>query len=143
LRWARAELLGRWPAEAGEVRTTPTLFPMRPANWLHTLSGVSSERAPRRVSLFVATEHLIMGRFDVLPGQSCEPEVYPGEQVLLALAGRLQVLIPETGERFELAPRDAIYLPPGVSHQYVNGASELAQALFAVAPGIGKAQHLG
>ena len=140
LKWERAELLGRWPADAGEVRATQTLFPMRPADWLHTLSG---ERAPRRVSLFVATEHLIMGRFDVLPEQTCDPEVHAGEEVLLALAGSLQVLIPETGERFELAPRDAIYLPPGVSHQYVNNSSELAQALFAVAPGIGKAHQLG
>lgn len=134
VRWSRAELLGRWPAGAAEARATRTLFPMSPANWLHTLSG---GRNPRRVSLFVATEHLTMGRFDVLPGQVCDPVAHAGEEVLLALAGTLKVMIPETGESFELGARDALYLPPRVAHQYVNGADQVAQALFALAPGDG------
>jgi quercetin dioxygenase-like cupin family protein len=134
VRWSQAELLGRWPAGAAEARATQTLFLMSPANWLHTLSG---GRSPRRVSLFVATEHLTMGRFDILPGQACDPEAHAGEEVLLTLAGSLKVTISETGEWFELGARDALYLPPGVSHQYVNSADQVAQALFAVAPGDG------
>ena len=132
VRWARAELLGRWPADASVTRPAQTLFPMRRANWLHILSG---ERAPRRVSLFVATEHLTMGRFDVLPGQACDPEAHTGEEVVLVLAGQLKVKISETGEQFELQARDALYLPPRVTHHYVNSEDQVTQVLFAVAPG--------
>ncbi len=132
VRGARSELLGRWPAAAAEASHRRTLFPLRPTDWLYTLSGA---RAPRRVALIVSTEHLTLGRFDVLPGQACDLEAHAGEEVLLALAGHLTVRLPDTGESFELQARDGLYLPPRTAHQYVNGGDGPAQALFAVAPG--------
>ncbi|MGQ0604649.1 MAG: cupin domain-containing protein [Anaerolineales bacterium] len=127
----RAALMGNWPWNAAEARVTQTLVPLRETDWLHILRGTEP---PVRVSLFVATDKLTMGRFSLLPGVMAEAEAHPGEEAFIVLEGRVNLHLPESDDWFELNERDGFYLPPGVRHQYCNRSDRPALVVFAVAP---------
>ena len=131
IRNGRYELMSNWPWNAAEAMAAQTLLPMREMDWLHIIHGATS---PVRISFFVATDKLTMGRFTLLPGVEAEPEAHPGEEVLIALEGRVNLRLPDLGGWFELNPRDGFYIPPGVRHEYSNLSDGPATVVFGVAP---------
>ena len=131
----RYELLGRWPAERRDVQKTAWreggMVAVGRQDCLHLIHG---DDKPTLVSLFVSTPVITCGVIDLLPGHMAESESHPGDEVLFATRGRLNVYLPDTYDWFELQPKDSLFLPEGVKHQYCNHSDEMAQLVFAVSP---------
>ena len=131
--YGRNELMGRWPAAASEERATRTIHPIRPSDTLWRLEG---DQHPTLVGILVSTEHLTVGRIDLLPGQHSDVECHGGDEALYVLSG--SVLVRTLGETsvgsFELGEQDGAYLPIGTPHQYYNLGNTSVSLLFGVAP---------
>jgi quercetin dioxygenase-like cupin family protein len=132
-RYSRDGWLERWPEAAAEELTSRTIHPIRNADILWHLQG---KDRPLLVGLLVSTEHLTVGRIDLLPGQRSEPECHGGDEALYVLSGAIHVRPGgESGPGWlELSERDGCYLPAGTPHQYYNIGGEPASLLFGVAP---------
>jgi quercetin dioxygenase-like cupin family protein len=132
----RYELLGSWPdARAAELRRREEeggMVTVGPQNALHLVHGTAR---PLLVSILTSSRDLTGGTFTLHAGSHCEPESHPGDEVVFALSGRLNVHLPRSGEWFELNRLDCLYLPEGTEHEYWSYGSEPATAMFCVVPG--------
>jgi mannose-6-phosphate isomerase-like protein (cupin superfamily) len=131
--YGREDLMGQWPAAASEERASRTIHPIRPGDALWRLEGTQH---PTLVGILVSTEHLTVGRIDLLPGQHSDVECHGGDEALYVLSGSVLVrTLGETGVgSFELGEQDGAYLPMGTPHQYYNLGNTTASILFGVAP---------
>jgi mannose-6-phosphate isomerase-like protein (cupin superfamily) len=132
----RYELLGAWPdrraeelsrraAEGGPLTVGPET----------ALQLVHGRKLPLLVSILSSSADLTAGTFSLRGGSRSEPEEHPGDEVVFALTGRLNVHCPERGEWFELGPLDCLYLPEGTLHEYWSYGAERSTAAFCVVPG--------
>ena len=133
VRYSRDGWLRRWPEAATEEAASRTIHPIRTGDILWHLQGNAH---PLLVGLLVSTEHLTVGRIELLPGQRSEPECHGGDEALYVLSGTVHVRpAGESGSGWlELSERDGCYLPSGTPHQYYNIGGEPASLLFGVAP---------
>lgn len=91
------------------------------------------ERVP--VRLFASTEHLTVGRFRLLPGQTGPIHEHGGDEGLYVHQGTLLVWAAGTDtDWFEVKPGDAFYVPEGVAHRYLNQSDESVDVVFGIAP---------
>jgi quercetin dioxygenase-like cupin family protein len=136
VRGGRYELLGDWPdarpAELERLGREGGMQTVGPPNALHLIHG---EKLPRLVSILASSADLTAGTFSLRGGTHGEAESHPGDEVVFALAGRLNVHLPERGEWFEVNPLDCLYLPEGTVHEYWSYGAETAEAMFCVVPG--------
>jgi len=132
-RYARDGRLGHWPESAPTEAASRTIHPIRANDVLWQLQG---GKHPLLVGLLVSTEHLTVGRIDLLPGQRSEVECHGGDESIYILSGTVNIRpLGESGPGWlELAPRDGCYLPAGTPHQYYNIGGGTASLLFGVAP---------
>ncbi len=88
------------------------------------------------VAILVSTEHLTVGKINLLPGQRTDVQTHGGDESLYLLEGTLNVRVPENnGQRwFELKPGDGFFLPEGAPHQYYNISDRPVTLIFGVAP---------
>ena len=131
--YSRDGWLGRWPEAAAEEAASRTIHPIRADDVLWHLQGTEH---PLLVGLLVSTEHLTVGRIDLLPGQRSEVECHGGDEGVYVLSGTVHIRPQvESGPNWlELSPRDGCFLPQGTPHQYYNIGDEPASLLFGVAP---------
>lgn len=131
----RYELLGKWPMERRVVEAAALrdggMVTLRRSDALHMIQGDAN---PILVSILVSSEVITAGVIDLLPAHSSEPETHPGDEVIFALKGRLNVYLPDSFDWFEANPKDVIFLPEGTRHQYCNYSDEPLTLVFAVAP---------
>ena len=136
IRGGRYELLGAWPdRRAGELRRRGDeggLVTVGPRTALHLVHGT---RLPLLVSILSSSADLTAGTFSLRGGSWSEPERHPGDEVVFALRGRLNVHLPESGDWFELSRLDCLYLPEGTVHEYWSYGADPTTAAFCVAPG--------
>lgn len=132
-RYSRDDLLERWPEAAADEAASRTIHPIRRSDVLWRLQGKEN---PLLVGVLVSTEHLTVGRIDLLPGQRSEAECHGGDEAIHVLSGRVHVRpLGDSGPGWlELAERDGCFLPAGTPHQYYNIGGEPASLLFGVAP---------
>lgn len=132
-RYSRDGSLGAWPESAKAEAASRTIHPVRANDVLWQLQG---GKPPVLVGVLVSTEHLTVGRIDLLPGQRSEVECHGGDESLYVLSGTVNVRpLGESGPGWlELSERDGCYLPAGTPHQYYNIGGETASLLFGVAP---------
>jgi quercetin dioxygenase-like cupin family protein len=103
-----------------------------PHSALHLMHGT---KRPMLVSILTSSRDLTGGTFAVRAGSHSEPEAHPGDEVVFALSGKLNVHLPQTGEWFELNRLDCLFLPEGTEHEYWSYGTETATAMFCVTPG--------
>jgi quercetin dioxygenase-like cupin family protein len=127
----RYDLLDNWPWNAERARDAETMKSLPASAWLNLIQG---EANPIRVSLFVATDKLTMGRFDLLPGVIADPEAHPGDEVALVVEGTVHIRAAGDDNIYELSERDAFFTPAGVEHQYYNLTGKRSAVVFGVAP---------
>jgi quercetin dioxygenase-like cupin family protein len=132
----RYELLGSWPDVAGAERRRREeeggMLCVGPRDALHLVHGT---KHPLLVSILTSSPDLTGGTFAVRGGSHSEPESHPGDEVVFALSGRLNVHLPRTGDWFELNELDCLFLPEGTEHEYWSYGTETAKAMFCVVPG--------
>lgn len=134
-RGGRYELLGAWPDgradERGRILDEGGVATVGPRDALQFVHG---ERKPLLVSILSSSSDLTAGTFELRAGTMSEPEQHPGDEVVYALSGRLNVLLTESGDWFELNPLDCAFLPEGTTHQYWSYGAQVTRAAFCVAP---------
>ncbi len=132
-KYIQEEWLGNWPMALMEARRKFTIQIVREQDVLWGLEGQTQQVL---VGLLASTEHLTVGKIQLLPGQKSDAQLHQGDESLYLLDGHLNVHIPENdGQRwFELKPGDGFYIPQGVPHQYYNISGQPVSFLFGVAP---------
>lgn len=141
-KYTQDHLLGNWnplqdipanTAHSTQRLYTPTMRVIRETDALLRLEGRASQIL---VAILVSTEHLTVGRIDLMPGQNCEPHAHGGDESLYVLEGTLNIHLTgvEGPSWFELKPGDGFYIPEGVAHQYYNISETTARLVFGVAP---------
>jgi quercetin dioxygenase-like cupin family protein len=86
--------------------------------------------------ILISTEHLTVGRIELLPGQHTAILTHGGDKSLYVTEGTLNVRLNDqpAPSWFELEPRDGFYLPEGTPHQLYNITDRPVQVVFGVAP---------
>ena len=86
--------------------------------------------------VLISTEHLTAATLELGPGEAAAAHVHGGDEVLMALEGRLWVRAwhEDRVHVFELEPEDACYLPMGSRHEYRNAGAGTARAICGIAP---------
>lgn len=132
-RYTRDHLLGNWNPLAPHADESRTLLPIRAQDALWRLEGKHSQVL---VGILVSTEHLTVGRVELLPGQKSEPHRHGGDKSLYVLEGTLNLRLPDAKgpSWFELRPGDGFYVPEGILHQYYNISDKPVRLVFGVAP---------
>ncbi|MCK6626213.1 MAG: cupin domain-containing protein [Anaerolineae bacterium] len=132
-KYIQEEWLGNWPMALTEARRKFTIQIVREQDVLWGLEGQTQQVL---VGLLASTEHLTVGKIELLPGQKSDVQLHHGDESLYLLDGQLNVRTPENdGQRwFELKPGDGFYIPQGVPHQYYNISGQPVSFLFGVAP---------
>ena len=127
-RYADDALLGNWPPAQPPA---PRLRVLRPADvlWRRDLGVLCG--------VLVSTEHLTVATLELGPGEVAALHEHGGDEVLMALEGRLWVRAWFDGRVhvFELEPEDVCYLPAGSRHEYRNAGGAAARAMCGIAPG--------
>ena len=97
---------------------------------------IEGEEQQVLVGILVSTEHLTVGRIDLLPARRSSTHEHQGDESIYVLAGSLHIYLPDhSGQRwFQLKPGDGFYLPEGTPHQYHNITDKPAEMVFAVSP---------
>lgn len=124
-------VLTRWPMEREKLVSERQFTVMREHDVAWRLE------ADLLVGLYVSTEHLTVGRGNLLPGRRGPIESHDGDKSIYVLDGTLNVFLPDATTApswFEIHPGDGFYLPRGVRHQVQNVSADEASFLFAVAP---------
>jgi quercetin dioxygenase-like cupin family protein len=86
------------------------------------------------VSLYVSTDLMTAGTVQLRAGQRADAEAHPGDEVLYVIKGRLHVYLPDTRDWFEAGPKDSVFLPEGIRHQYWSYGDQPVEFAFAVTP---------
>jgi len=132
-RYARAELLGRWPEDAEATKASETIRVLRGHDVSWRLHGSDQQAL---VGLLASTEHLTVAMLELQPGCRTDFEVRAGDESIYLIEGVLNIQF-QHGEGptwSELRPRDGFYVPIGVPHRYANFSDRPLRAIIAVAP---------
>lgn len=131
----RYDLLKAWPDRQAEefARAARDGSPLT-LSIKTSLQMISGTDRPMLTSILTSSPKLTGGTFTLLGGTSSDPEIHPGDEVVFAVAGRLNVFLPETRYWFELGPLDCLYIPGGTPHEYWSYGAERTVGVFCVAP---------
>ena len=132
-KYSQDQWIGRWPKSQAEAEAKYTIQVVREGDLLWRLEGRDQQLL---VGILAATEHLTVGRMELLAGQRSDVEVHGGDESLYLLEGALNVRVPENdGPRwYELSPGDGFFVPEGTPHQYYNMSGAQASFLCGIAP---------
>jgi quercetin dioxygenase-like cupin family protein len=122
-----------WPMASGEAPVARTLYKVAESDLFWQLRG---QEVKTLVGVYAATEHLHVGRIDLLPGQDTELESHIGDVGLYLDRGTVFVQVETSGGTgwHELSPGDGFYVPAGVVHAYHNMSDQSARIYLGVAP---------
>ena len=130
------ELLGSWPdryaTDLQRRLEEGGLVTVGPENALNLIHG---EQRPVLVSILASSAELTAGTFSLRAGSRSQPERHPGDEVVFALEGQLNVHLPDTGDWFELNRLDCLFIPENTSHEYWSYGAHRTTAAFCVVPG--------
>ncbi len=132
-KYAQDQWIGRWPKAQSQAAENFTIRPVGDGDLLWRLEGAEQQLL---VGILAATEHLTVGKMQLLAGQRSDVEVHGGDESLYLLEGALNVRVPENdGPRwFELKPGDGFFVPEGAPHQYYNMSDAPVSFLCGIAP---------
>lgn len=132
-KYAQDQHLGQWPMERARIAREARFTMVRDADLLWRMEGSGH---PTLTGLLVSTEHLTVGKIQLLPGQSTDFETHGGDECLYVLDGVLTLGVAAAGspQSHTLAGADGFYLPEGTRHQYRNLSDRPVTLLFGVAP---------
>ena len=138
-KYVQDQWLGRWPDSQLAAEENSNIKVVRDADILWRLEGKQKNQV--LVGVLVSTDHITVGRIELLPGRETDIRSHGGDLGLYLIEGELHVRFPdiEVDERgqtpwFDVKPADGVYLPPGTRHQYYNPSDQPCSFIFGVAP---------
>ncbi len=135
-RYHQDQWMKQWPMGREAARASDTIRVLGEHDLLWRLEGREKQVL---TGILASTEHLTVGRIDLMPGQTSDAQVHAGDEGLYLLEGTLNILVPDhAGQRwFELHPGDGFFIPAGVPHHYHNITEQPVHLIFGVAPEYG------
>lgn len=131
----RFELLGNWPDNLAEARSTAQsnggVITITKNDALHFIHG---DQHPIMESVFVSTKELTAGTVNLTMGARSDDRSHPSDKVMFVTAGKLHIYLPDTYDWFELNEWDLLYLPANTRHQYWNYSDRPLSFAFMVVP---------
>jgi quercetin dioxygenase-like cupin family protein len=126
-RYVDDSLLGHVP---GGRRANPSFNWLRPDDVVYRLEGDGL------VGILASTDQLTVATLALPPGKASDVQAHGGDEIVYVRKGKLSVRAwtAETTRVFELSPKDAAFIPAGVTHEYRNYEASEAEAVMGVAP---------
>ena len=135
------DFIGNWSSGTDQARKEKRHTLIKPEEALTVIHGNENES---KFIFFISNEKCHIGKFVICPGKHTDPEVHNGDEVLMILKGKLQVVVLSKLEdkaavsrkAYELEEEGRMVIPEGYKHQYFNLDDSITEVLFTVAPGL-------
>jgi mannose-6-phosphate isomerase-like protein (cupin superfamily) len=130
--------IGRWPVPGPECRKSPIFFYHITEE--KKLVNVHGTEHPLLMKFFVSNDLLHMGEF-ILPAggigsRASDPDSHQGDALLFVEEGPVTFFLTDTMEAFDVQPEEAMFIPEGVSYQFINYTAHRNKVIFCIAPGM-------
>ncbi len=123
--------MGAWPVEGAQARKSP-LFHFIPEE--KKMMVINGQENPVLMKVCVSNDYLTVAQLIIPSGgkgaRMTDPDSHPTESVLYVDKGKISVLIHDTGETFQIGEREALYIPPNMTHQLFNYEDETIEVLL-------------
>ncbi len=104
------------------------------------LPVVWSEKNPILLRFVVSNDHVHVAEMFVPTGgispRCSDAHWHAGDEVIFVCKGSLCVFLPDTKEAFEVNEEEAMLIPEGTVHQYINYTEDVVKAVITLAPGL-------
>ena len=135
------DFIGNWPPNTAEARKEKRHILIRPEDALTVIHGNEHET---KCMFYISNKRCNVGKFEICPGKHTDPETHKGDEVLMVLKGKLQIIILSelkdekavSRKAYELQEGERFLIPEGFKHQYFNLGKSMTEVLFTVAPGL-------
>ncbi|HEB30038.1 MAG TPA: cupin domain-containing protein [Spirochaetes bacterium] len=135
------DFIGHWPQGLEEARKEKRHVHIPKEKALTVIHGKENKT---KFTFYISTDRCHMGKFEICAGKHSDPEIHKGDEVLMILKGRLQIMVlneleDETAvsrKAYEVNEGEKFIIPEGYKHQYFNLGKGMTEALFAIAPGL-------
>lgn len=135
------DFLGNWPLETEQARKEKRYLHISPEKALTVVHGREN---PTKFMFYISNNKCHLGKFEICAGRHTDPETHKGDEVLMVLKGRLQIVVLSELEdekavsrkAYEVSEGEKFLIPEGYKHQYFNLGKGMAEVLFTIAPGL-------
>lgn len=135
------DFLGNWPPEIDEARKEKRHIHIKPEDALTVIHGKEHES---KFMFYISNERCHVGKIEICPGKHTDPEIHKGDEILMVLKGKLQIVVLSELEdekavsrkAYELDEGGRFLIPEGYKHQYFNLGKGITEVLFTIAPGL-------
>jgi mannose-6-phosphate isomerase-like protein (cupin superfamily) len=135
------DFIGKWPLNTEEARKEKRHILIKPEDALTVIHGKDNES---KFIFYISNERCHVGKIEIAPGKHTDPETHKGDEILMVLKGRLQVVVLSeladekavSRKAYELEEGGRMLIPEGYKHQYFNLGVGMTEVLFTVAPGL-------
>jgi len=135
------DFIGKWPLNTEEARKEKRHILIKPENALTVIHGKDNES---KFMFYISNERCHVGKIEIAPGKHTDPETHKGDEILMVLKGKLQVVVLSeladekavSRKAYELEEGGRMLIPEGYKHQYFNLGVGITEVLFTVAPGL-------
>ena len=130
------DLIGQWPLPGPLARKHPVNS--MTITEKDKLSVIWGEEYPVLLKFMVSNDLVHMAEFFIPAGgyspRCSEAHSHKGDETVYVCDGDLCVFFPETKEAMEVRSEEVIFIPEGVTHQYINYSDQVIKAVKTVAP---------
>jgi len=130
------DLIGRWPIAGPLARKKPVSSMV--ISEKDKLSVIWGDKFPVLLKFLVSNDLVHMAEFFLPTGglspRCSEAHSHQGDEAVYVCEGDLCVFFPDSKEALEVRPEEVVFIPQGVTHQYINYSDKLVKAVKTVAP---------
>ena len=135
------DFLGHWPQGLKEARNEKRHIHIPPEKALTVIHGKENQT---KFTFYISTDRCHLGKFEICAGKHTDPETHEGDEILMVLRGRLQIVVLSELEdekavsrrAYEVNDGEKFIIPEGYKHQYFNLDKGMTEILFTIAPGL-------
>jgi mannose-6-phosphate isomerase-like protein (cupin superfamily) len=133
------DFIGNWPPNVDAARKEKRHILITPEEALTVIHGNEHES---KFTFFISNEKCHVGKIEICPGKHTDPETHKGDEILMVLKGKLQIVILSeladeksvSRKAYELEEGGRFLIPEGYKHQYFNLGIGMTEVLFSIAP---------
>ena len=133
------DFIGNWPLDTEDARKEKRHIHIPPEKALTVVHGSENET---KMTFFISNKRCHVGKIEICPGKNTDPETHKGDEILMMLKGRIQIVVLSELEDEKAVSRKAygleeggrFLIPEGYKHQYFNLGLGMAEVLFTIAP---------